>query len=566
MASINSAASVGGMHELTPAQKWGVLGGVMLGILLSALDQTIVGTAMPRVIAQLQGLDRYAWVFTAYMLASTASMPIWGKLSDIYGRKPFYLGSMALFIVGSMLSGAAQTMNQLILFRAVQGLGAGAMMPIAVSIIADVFPPAERGKYQGLTGGVFGLASVFGPALGGYITDNLNWRWVFYINLPVGLAAIAVVYLTLPQLARRGSHRIDYLGAALLVAGIVPLLLAFTWAGSTYAWLSPQVLGLLVASLVVLAVFLRVEQRAAEPILPLSLFRNDIFTVSTIASFLAGVGMFGALLYIGLFVQGVLGQSATTSGAVTTPTMIALVVASIISGQLMSRWGRYRIIAVVGLSIATLGMALLARMDETTSMTQVTLNMIVVGFGLGSTMALFTIAVQNSVDYRVMGVATSSLTFFRSIGGTLGAAILGAFLTSTFGSEFDRRLPAALVQAVPMERLEALRDPQVLLSEQAMTAVRGAFAQFGAQGQALLDALLLAIRGALTIAIHDVFLASTVVMALATITCLFLREIPLRRTVQGGMAAAMEGGVIDVAENPIPREQTPTRQPAGGGE
>ncbi|MFN8470827.1 MAG: MDR family MFS transporter [Anaerolineae bacterium] len=558
MASSRSAAAPLTPGGLTRSQTMGALAGVLLGILLSALDQTIVGTALPKVIAQLQGLDRYAWVFTAYMLTSTASMPIWGKLSDIYGRKWLYMLGMAIFVLGSALSGASQSMNQLILFRAIQGLGAGAMLPISLSIIGDIFPPAERGKYQGLTGAVFGVASIFGPALGGYITDSLNWRWVFYINVPVGIVALIVVYLTLPNFGLRTQHVVDYLGAALLVVGIVTLLLAFTWAGTEYAWLSVQILGLIALSIVLLSLFVWVESRAQEAILPLTLFRNDIFSVSSFTSFLTGIGMFGPLLFIPLFVQGVLGQSATASGAVITPTLLSFVAASIVSGQLMSRWGRYKIISVVGLSVATLGIFLLSRMTTSTSLLTVTINMIIMGLGLGSVMALFTIIVQNAVDYRFMGVATSSITFFRSIGGTIGAAILGSFLSSTFASQLMATMPVAVAQAVPEERLADIHDPQALLDPQSMAMLRNLFAGAGAQADALLAQLLDAIRSALMVALHDVFLVATIIMAVAVVSAFFLREIPLKRSHKPGFAdAMMEGGgemVLDarpVAEPPV---------------
>jgi len=510
----------------------------MLGILLSALDQTIVGTVMPRVAAQLQGLDRYAWVFTAYMLASTASMPVWGKLSDIYGRKRFYLAGMGLFVLGSMLSGAAQSMNQLIFFRAVQGLGAGAMIPISHSVIGDIFPPAERGKYQGLTGAVFGLASIVGPALGGLITDQWDWRWAFYINLPVGIAAIAVVSRTLPgaasltRAAAAARRRVDYLGSALLVLGIVPMLLAFTWAGSTYAWSSPQVLGLLLLSAITLVIFVSVERGASEPIFPLSLLQNDIFRVSALVTFLAGAGMFGVIFYIGLFVQGVLGQSATVSGSVLTPTMLSLVAASIVSGQVVSPWGHYRGIATVGLSIAAVGMFLLAGMDGNTGTPTVIVNLVIFGIGLGTANVLFTIIVQNAVDYHVMGVATAALTFFRAIGGTLGTAIFGSFLASTFAGEFFARAPKALQEALPAGQLAGIQ-PEALLNAEALNQLQTRFAQLGMDGPALLNQLLEAIRGALASAVHNVFLAAALVMAAAAVMCVFLREVPLRRSVRG---------------------------------
>ncbi len=509
-----------------------VLTGVLLGILVSALDMTVVGTALPRVIAELRGLDRYAWVFTAYMLAQTASMPIWGKLSDLYGRKWFYLGSLAMFLAGSALSGMATSMNQLILFRALQGLGAGAMLPIGRAILGDIFPPAERGKYEGLTGGVYGLAAVVGPTLGGLITDHWTWRWVFFVNLPVGVCALAVLYWALPLAVRNTPqrHSVNILESALLVLGIVPLLLAFTWAGSTYAWGSPQIIGLVGLSSILLLAFVQAERRAVDPTVPLSLFKNRIFTVSTIATFLEGMGTLSAPIYIALFIQGVMGRSATSSGIIATPTMVGVIVASVLSGVLASRTGRYRIITVIGLTISAISLFLLADMNLSTGMLTAAINMVIFGIGIGSVMALFTVIVQNAVDHDRMGVATSTLSFFGNIGGTIGAAILSSLMNSAFLSDFQNHLPAILTGVMTPDKIAALRDPQALLDPHALDALQTAFALYGPQGKTMLEQFVQTIRLALGGALHDVFLAAAGVLIIAALSCLFLKEIPLKKS------------------------------------
>jgi EmrB/QacA subfamily drug resistance transporter len=524
---VAAQAETGGLSQF---QIIGILAGVLLGTLVSALDQTVVGTAMPRIIAQLQGLDRYAWVFTGYLLVQTASMPIWGKLSDLYGRKWLYLGGITIFAVGSLLSGAAQTMNQLIDFRALQGLGAGAMTPIAQAIIGDIFSPAERAKYQGLNLGVYAPAVIVGPLLGGAITDNLSWHCVFYINLPVAVITMVVVLFALPRRVASARGSVDYLGALLLVAGIIPLLLAFTWAGTTFEWISWQIIGLLLAAGVLVALFLLVERRATEPILPLILFRNRIFTVSVLATAVAGMTLIGATVYLALFVQGVLGQSATASGLVSTPMMAGVLVGGVLGGQVVSRLGGYRAIAILGMGIASLGMLLLAQMNVTTSLTTIVATMIVFGLGVGTVMPLFTVIVQNAVERREMGVATALLAFFRSVGGTMGVAILGSFLTNAFNREFIGHLPSTLIQTIPSDRLAALGKPEVLLSPQAIEQLQASFARFGPQGRVLLAQLLDVIRITLAVALREVFLTGAIFMALATLACLFLREIPLRRT------------------------------------
>ncbi|HEX5502338.1 MAG TPA: MDR family MFS transporter [Thermomicrobiales bacterium] len=518
-----------------------VVVGVMLGMLLSALDQTVVGTAMPRIIGDLNGLEHYAWVFTAYMLASTVMVPIYGKLSDIYGRRLFFVGGMAIFLVGSALSGMSQNMTQLILFRAIQGLGAGAMMPIAQAIIGDVFPPSERGKWQGVMMAVFGLATIIGPTLGGWLTDNWGWRWVFYVNMPVGVIAIATAGVFLPGHSRHRAHQIDYLGSAALIAATVPLLLAFSWAGTQYAWGSAQIVGLLVFAAVMTAVFLVLETRAAEPIIGPSLFKNSIFTVSVIATFLVSVGMFGATMYLPLFVQGVIGTSATASGAVLTPMMLGFMVSSVIGGQLMSRTGKYRVLALIGFAVAAFGMVLLARMDVTATNALVVRNMVIVGLGIGVMMSLFTIIVQNAFPYRQLGEVTANLSFFRSIGGTIGVAVLGTVMTNRFQNTFAGNLSPALKQAVPPDRLAALQNPQVLLSPAATEQIKHAFDAFGPQGQALFAQLMLAIRESLATAITSLFVVSAVAMVLGFAVTLFLKEIPLRKGHESAPAIAGEG-------------------------
>ncbi len=525
-----------------------VVASVMLGILLAALDQTIVGTAMPRIVADLGGLSHYAWVFTAYMLSSTVTVPIYGKLSDIYGRRWFFIGGMAIFLAGSALSGMSQTMNQLIMFRALQGLGAGAMMPIAFAIIGDVFPPSERGKWQGLTSGMFGIASIIGPTLGGWLTDNLGWRWVFYVNMPVGAIAIATAFFGLPKIRSSRKHSIDYYGAGALVAGTVPMLLAFSWAGDKYAWLSAQIIGLLAFSVAMILVFMFIESRAKEPILSPKLFRNRTFAVSNLASFLIAGGMFGAIMYLPLFVQGVMGDSATNSGAVLTPMMLGFVVSAIIGGQIMSRTGRYKILALSSLVVAVVGMFLFSRMTVDATNAVLVRNMILTGLGIGTTMSLFTIVVQNAFPLRQMGEVTASLQFFRNIGSTLGVAILGSLMTSRFSTVFYAKLPADVTAAVPKQQLAQLDNPQLLLSPDAVAQIKQSFTAMGGQGDQLFNQVILTVRSALAVAITDLYVIGMVFMLLALAVTFFLTEVPLRRTLAEAAGGAMAEGAPVMVE------------------
>ena len=503
------------------------LGAVMLGMLLGSLDQTIVGTAMPRIVNDLNGFQRYSWVITAYLVASTAMMPIFGKISDIFGRKWLYMLGIATFLLGSMLSGLSQSMEQLIVFRAIQGLGAGMMTPIAMAIIGDIFPPAERGKYQGLIGAVFGLAVIVGPQLGGFITDNVGWRWVFYVNLPVAILAFTVVFLVFPShTALHKRHSIDWLGSVALIGSVVPLLMALSL-GSTnpdnsnsYAWTSPQIVGLFALAIVFGGAFLFIQSRAAEPTIPLDLFRNRIFNVSMIIVFLTSMGMFGAVLYIPLFVQDVLMQSATNSGLVLTPMMIGVILVSIISGYLMSRTGHYKILAIVGTFGVLAGLYLLSTMTVSTDNGTLVRFMIVLGLGLGTSMALFTIVVQNAFPVDRLGVVTASLAFFRSIGGAVGVAVLGSAMNNRFASEFQtglQSLPVALRQSL------AAANPTQLMN----AGDSDLRAQMGAQAAGVVESVRAA---AIAPGIAEIFLIGAGLVAIAFVASFFLREIPLRKT------------------------------------
>ncbi len=506
---------------------------VLLVMLLASLDQTIVGTAMPRIITDLHGFDRYTWVTTAYLLTSTVMVPIYGKLSDLFGRKSIFLIGVTLFLIGSAASGAAQTMNQLIAFRAFQGLGAAALMPIALAVIGDLFTPRERGKWQGLTGGVFGIASVLGPTAGGWITDHSTWRWVFYVNLPIGIIALLVLIFLMPTLRMQNTRKIsiDYLGATFLIAATVPLLLGFTWAGSQYAWSSWQVLSIFATSIVFAALFIvyeaRLEHQNAQPIIAPSLFKNRIFTVSLLITMITSMGMFGSILFLPLYAQGVLGISATNSGLLLAPLMLGLVFSSVISGQLVSRFGRYKWVAFVGMAITICGSLLLQRLDVNSTNTDLIIAMIILGLGLGFSMSTYTVIVQNALPDKI-GESTSGLTFFRSIGATIAVAAMGSILTSAYVPGFHNALSTQIKAIIPAKGLSAFDNPNILLSPGAQKQLLASFSHLGPQGVALYNQLLEAVKIGLTSGIHNVYVLSTILMCIGFVAIFFLKEIPLR--------------------------------------
>ena len=522
-----------------------LMGGLMLGMLLAALDQTIVGTALPTIVGQLGGLDHYSWVVTAYLLASTASTPLYGKVSDLYGRRPLLLFAIVTFLIGSALAGASQNMTQLIAFRAVQGLGAGGLMTLALTIISDVVSPRERGRYQGLFGAVFGVSSVAGPLVGGYFAEH-DWRWIFYLNVPLGIVAMVVCVRVLRLVPHvRREHRIDWAGAALLVSGVSALLLALSWGGKEYSWGSVQIIALFVAAAVLAAAFLVVEARASEPILPLRLFRNRTFALANAGSFVVGFAMFGSIIFIPLYLQIVKGASPTESGLLMLPMMTGVIVTSIVSGRAISQVGRYKWFPVSGTAVLAVGLVLFGRLQVGTPLWQAFVYMLVIGVGLGLTMQPLILAVQNSLSLRDMGAGTSAATFFRSLGGSFGVAILGAVLSSRLANELATLLPAALRSLGPAERAAFaaknkggfnLQDPKSILAEPA----------------AVVDA----VQHAFVNSLHTLFLVSAVVAVVAVAVAAALPDHELRGAGPGGPRSVEGEPAEEAAEQLEARTQT----------
>ncbi len=530
-------------ETLDRRQRWLLLFSLMVSLFMGALDQTIVSTAAPRIVSDLGGFALLSWVFTVYMLTSTVSVPLVGKLSDTYGRKPFLLAGIVLFLIGSALCGAAPTMVALIAFRGIQGVGGGVLFATIFATTGDLFSPAERGRYMGLFTGTFSLASIVGPSLGGFLTDHVGWRWIFYVNVPVGVVAFLAIGANLPATASLGRRAVDYLGAALLAAASVLLLLAFVWAGDRYPWASAEIVGLLSGAVVLLFLFSLQELRHPDPMVPLYLFRNREFLVTNLVVFFVGLAMFGAIAYLPTFVQTSLGASATASGIITTPQSLGVLAASVVGGNLMARLGRYKAIAVLGALLLLAGILLLRTVHADMPRWHVSAFVMVTGVGFGLVLPTMSVAVQNAVDYRYLGVATSSSQFFRQIGAVIGTAIFGSILATSYRGAFADVLPAEAQTAIPPPILAQFEDPTLALDARRYAVVLDQLRELP-QGEQLLSLAVAAQREAVALAMEDMFTVGAVFAAFCVLFTLALRGLPLRRswapTAPEGAAAPSE--------------------------
>jgi len=528
------------MEHLSSKRKLSIMIAIMAAMFFAAINQTITSTAMPRIIAILEGMDLYTWTINIYLLTSTIATVLVGKLSDMFGRKPFLLVGILLFIIGAFLTGTSSDVYQFIIYRGIQGVGAGIIQSTAFTAVGDLFPPRERGKWMGLMMAIFGFSSVLGPTLGGYLVDHLDWHWLFWIFLPLGVVAFVMIMMLFPKTERGASEKIDFLGSLFMTTTIVPLLLAFTWAGTEYEWGSPEILGLLGATLVSAIIFILIEWKAQNPILPLHLFKNGVVTISNIIGFIMNFGMMGAMIYLSFFVQGVLGISATYAGYVTMPMSIVMVIASSVTGQLMARKGKYKRYALVGIPIMIAGMAIMIFMN---SVWMAVLSMIVFGFGLGLGMPVFSLATQNAVPHKELGVVTASSQLFRNLGGTIGIAVMGTVMANNLGKHLKDAIASlattdfAKLDPALSQKLLAFANPQALMNK---PLIEETAAKLPADVQPIFAQMLDAIREALGSTLSTVFLTGTIILMVAFVLVFFLKEIPLRTTNQGTADASKE--------------------------
>lgn len=521
------------MENLSDRKKLFIMLAIMSAMLFASLNQTIIGTALPKIISDLGGMHLYSWVFTIFMLASSVTAVLAGKLSDIYGRKPFILIGIGVFSIGSMMCGFSNSLIQLIVFRGIQGFGAGMIMSTAFTAVGDLFSPRERGRWQGIMSSVFGLSSVLGPTFGGWIVDHSDWHWVFWVFLPFGAVAFLMIWKLFPSQQRSVHQAVDYMGSVLITFIIVPLLLAFTWGGNEYGWGSMPIITLLAGTAIFLFIFILVERKVENPVLPLHLFKNGVFTISNILGFLLGAGMFGTIMYMPMFIQGVMGGSATKSGMFMMSMTLSMVAASAVIGQLITKTGKYKFFALSGLLIMGIGTFLLSFMSFDASALRTVLNLLIVGIGLGIAFPVFTLTIQNAVPHHYLGVATASAQLFRQMGGTIGVAIMGTFLNHSMkthlvsgakSSSGILNMPADL-----RERIFQIQDPQILMDHSRLSQL---LATIPHEYKQIVDQLILSVREALDNGLTHVFLISTLILGAALFITFFLNEIPLRTSNQ----------------------------------
>lgn len=547
-------------ETMTRRQVYLLLFSLMVTLFIGALDQTVVSTAAPRILADLKGFDLLSWMFTSYMLTSTIVIPLVGKLGDLFGRKLFLMVGVGVFMIASAACGAAPTMSSFIGFRFLQGLGGGMIFASVFATLGDLFSPADRGKYIGFFTGTFSLASILGPTLGGLITDSLSWRWIFYLNIPVGLVAIPAIYMNLPAKAKGLKVKIDFLGAALLSGASVAFLMAMVWAGDKYAWSSIEIIGLLAGATALTAAFIVQERRHPEPILPLHLFRNQVFLLSNLVVFTFGLGVFGAFQYLGLFVQTALGASATASGIVTTPQSAGVLITSILGGQLMARTGKYKRQTVFGTILISVAMVLLTRVNADMAKWQLSIYMIVMGLGFGLVLPSMSLIVQNAVSPQFIGVASSSSQFFRQIGSVIGIAIFAVVLSHTYEAELGDRISAedrAAIAAVNPAILTELEDPTLRLNEREWDSITGQISAISG-GEAILARASRAQDLAVTQAVRYIFFGALAAAILSALFAIVMKELPLRRA----MAPAPGAAPQQPPGRPAPQ---PGHEPGGGG-
>ncbi|WP_191561289.1 MDR family MFS transporter [Metabacillus idriensis] len=518
------------MEHLSQKEKITIMIAIIAAMFFAAVNQTIVGNALPKIISDLGGLDYYSWVFTIYMLTSAITTILVGKLSDIYGRKPFIIIGIIIFSIGAFLAGTSMDIVQLIIYRGIQGFGAGMIMSTAFTAVGDLFAPRERGKWQGAMSAVFGISSVFGPTLGGYIVDNLEWKWVFWVFLPLGIVALILIWKLFPSAEKKAGEKVDYFGSVFLSATIVFALLGFSWAGTKYDWGSVQILSLFGATALSLLIFVLIERKAVSPILPLNLFKNSIFTISNIIGFVIGVSMFGGVMYVPYFIQGVLGYSATHSSFLTMSMTLGLVFASALGGQIISKTGKYKMQAIIGLCISAVGLYLLSTMNVDTSQYALVFYLTLVGFGIGIGMTVFTLTVQNAVDQKLLGVATASSQLFRSVGGTVGVAIMGTLLNSrmedkmsTLSQNGDTNQMAASPELAGT--MESLQNPQLLLDHEKLDGLKNTLPK---EAIPFFENVIHQLQDSLSYALSGVFIFVTITMAVAILLTFLIKEIPLR--------------------------------------